>query len=141
LVGAKEKSVRVNFDLEPSVDAVLVDKIQVQQVLLNLLRNAVEAMEDCDRRELTIGTSLEGDGMIGVSVADTGTGIAPEFASKLFQPFMTTKRQGMGIGLSISRTIVESHGGQLTAEPNPVGGTIFRFMLRAVTPKELGNGS
>jgi len=74
--------------------------------------------------------------MVAVSVADTGPGIDPRIASQLFQPFTTTKREGMGIGLSISRTIIESHGGQITMEPNPGGGSIFRFTLRAVTPEE-----
>lgn len=141
LVGAKEKSVRVNIHLEPSVDLVLVDKVQVQQVLLNLLRNAVEAMEACDHRELTISTSPSGDGMVAVSVSDTGNGIPQDIVSRLFQPFVTTKRQGMGIGLSISRTIIESHGGEIAARPNPVGGTIFRFTLRAVSAKELNHGA
>ena len=77
--------------------------------------------------------------MLAVSVADTGSGIAPEVAAQLFQPFITTKRQGMGIGLSISRAIIESHGGRLDAEPNPGGGTIFRFTLRAVTSERIGN--
>jgi two-component system sensor kinase FixL len=77
--------------------------------------------------------------MIAVDVADSGPGIAPEIAPKLFLPFVTTKRQGMGIGLSISRTIIEAHGGQLTVRPNPGGGTVFRFTLRAVRPEELGD--
>jgi two-component system sensor kinase FixL len=137
LVAAKEQSVRVIFQLDPSVDLVLVDKVQVQQVLLNLLRNAMEAMETSDRRELVVSTAPAGDNMIAVSVADTGSGIDPKVAAQLFQPFVTTKRQGMGIGLSISRTIIESHGGAITMEPNPDGGSIFRFTLRAVTPEEL----
>ena len=137
LVAAKEKSVRVSFELDPAVDLVLVDKIQVQQVLLNLLRNAIEAMESSDRRELAVTTAPAGDGMMTIDVADTGCGIAPEIAPRLFLPFVTTKRQGMGIGLSISRTIIESHGGQMTVQPNPGGGTIFRFTLRAVTPEEM----
>jgi two-component system sensor kinase FixL len=102
-----------------------------------LLRNAMEAMETSDRRELVISTAPAGDNMIAVSVADTGSGIDPKVAAQLFQPFVTTKRQGMGIGLSISRTIIESHGGAITMEPNPDGGSIFRFTLRAVTPEEL----
>jgi two-component system sensor kinase FixL len=137
LVAAKEQSVQVVFQLDPSVDLVLVDKVQVQQVLLNLLRNAIEAMETCDRRELVVSTTPAADNMIAVSVADTGPGIDPQIASQLFQPFVTTKRQGMGIGLSISRTIIESHGGEITMEPNSGGGSIFRFTLRAVTPEEL----
>jgi two-component system, LuxR family, sensor kinase FixL len=137
LVAAKEQSVRLVFELDPSVDLVLVDKVQVEQVLLNLLRNAVEAMETSERRELVVSTKPAADNMIEVTVADTGPGIDPRVASQLFEPFVTTKRQGMGIGLSISRTIIESHGGQITMEPNPGGGSIFRFTLRAVTPEEL----
>ena len=137
LVAAKEQSVRVIFQLDSSVDLVLVDKVQVQQVLLNLLRNAIEAMETSERRELIVSTKPAADNMIAVSVADTGPGIDPKIAPQLFQPFVTTKRQGMGIGLSISRTIIESHGGKISMEPNPGGGSIFRFTLRAVTPEEL----
>ena len=134
LVAAREHSIRV---ADPSLDLVLVDKIQVEQVLLNLLRNALEAMETSERRELVIATAPAANDMIAVSVADTGTGIDPKVVAQLFQPFVTTKRQGMGIGLSISRTIVESHGGEIKAEPNPGGGTIFRFTLRAVAHEEL----
>jgi two-component system, LuxR family, sensor kinase FixL len=137
LVAAKEHAIRVTFQLDPSVDLVLVDKIQVEQVLLNLLRNALEAMERSERRELAISTAPAVQDMIEVSVADTGTGIDPEVMQQLFRPFVTTKRQGMGIGLSISRTIVESHGGEIKAEPNPGGGTVFRFTLRAVSHEEL----
>jgi len=136
LVGAKDLGVRVRFQLDPTVDFVLADKVQIQQVLLNLLRNAVEAMESSQRRELVISTSSERDGMIAISVADTGPGIAPEIMSQLFQPFVTNKPHGMGVGLPISRTIVEAHGGQIGVEPNPGGGTIFRFTLRAVTQED-----
>jgi two-component system sensor kinase FixL len=75
--------------------------------------------------------------MAAVKITDTGTGISPEVASQLFQPFVTTKPHGLGVGLSISRTIVESHGGRITVEPNPRGGTIFRFTVRAVSQEEL----
>jgi len=118
---------------------VLADKVQIQQVLLNLIRNAVEAMEGREKRELLISTTPAGDGMIAISVADSGSGMAPEVTTQLFQPFVTTKRHGMGVGLSISRTIVESHGGQISCEPNPDGGTIFRFTLRAVTNEEVND--
>jgi two-component system sensor kinase FixL len=137
LVGAKDLGVRVRFQFDPTIDLVLADKVQIQQVLLNLLRNAVEAMESSHRRELAISTAADKDGMLAISVADTGSGISPDIASHLFQPFITNKRHGMGVGLSISRTIVEAHGGHIGANPNPAGGTTFRFTLRAVTQEEV----
>jgi len=101
-----------------------------------LLRNALEAMQSSERRELHVSTSPVDDSMVAVDVADTGCGISSDVASRLFQPFVTTKRQGMGVGLSISRTIIESHGGQITVRPNPGGGTIFRFTLRGIEPED-----
>ena len=139
LVGAKDRGVRVRFEFDPQTDSVLADKVQIQQVLLNLMRNAMEAMEDCERRELVVSASLAPDDMVEISVVDTGTGIAPEINAQLFQPFITTKRQGMGVGLSISRTIVEAHGGSIAARPNPGGGTVFSFTLPAVTKEEVGD--
>ena len=139
LVGAKDQGVRVRFQFDPTVTLVLADKVQIQQVLLNLIRNAVEAMEGCKRRELMISTMPAPDGMISISVADSGTGVSPEMAAQLFQPFITSKRHGMGVGLSISRTIVEGHGGQISCEPNPEGGTVFRFTLRGVTSEEFSD--
>jgi two-component system, LuxR family, sensor kinase FixL len=141
LVGAKDLGVRVRFAFDPSIDLVLADKVQVQQVLLNLMRNAIEAMEGSRIRDLTISTRPADDDMVAISVADTGHGIAPHVTAQLFQPFVTTKRNGMGVGLSISRTIVESHGGQIDVGPNPIGGTVFSFTLRAVTNEEFGNAS
>jgi len=139
LVGAKDQGVRVRFEFDPAADLVLADKVQIQQVLLNLLRNALEAMESSVRRELSVATGLVDDDMVAIRVTDTGSGIAPEIAAQLFQPFVTNKRQGMGVGLSICRTIVEAHGGQIGVEANPGGGTIFRFTLRAVSHKELSD--
>jgi len=137
LVGAKDQGVRVLFQFDPAVDRVLADKVQVQQVLLNLLRNAIEAMEVSPKRELVISAAPSSDHMVAISVADTGCGIAREMMGQLFEPFTTTKRHGLGVGLSISRTIIESHGGLIGAEPNPAGGTIFRFTLRAVDQEDL----
>jgi two-component system, LuxR family, sensor kinase FixL len=139
LVAAKDISVRVSLRLDPPLDLVVVDKVQIQQVLLNLLRNALEAMQTSERRELDVSTSPAEDNMVAVDVRDTGCGISPDLASRLFQPFVTTKRQGMGVGLSISRTIIEAHGGQITVAPNPGGGTIFRFTLRGVAAEELAD--
>ncbi len=139
LVGAKDRGIRVLFQFDPAVDLVLADKVQVQQVLLNLVRNAIEAMEDAPRRELVIAAKREGDDMVAISVADTGCGIPADTAGQLFQPFFTTKRHGLGVGLSISRTIVEAHGGKMEVEANPAGGTIFRFTLRAVTQKDFSD--
>jgi two-component system sensor kinase FixL len=138
LVGAKDQGVRVRFQLDPAADMVLADKVQIQQVLLNLIRNAIDAMEGSERRELTVGIVSGPGDQVTISVADTGSGIAPEMMTQLFQPFVTTKRQGMGVGLSISRTIIEAHGGQIWADPNPGGGTIFRFTLRRVDKEDIG---
>ena len=113
LVAAKDQSVRMNLQHDPSIDLVLVDKVQVQQVLLNLLRNAIEAMQTSERRELNVSTNPAKNKMVAVKVADTGSGISPDIAAKLFKPFVTTKRQGMGVGLSISRTIIEFMAGRL----------------------------
>ena len=136
LVGAKEEGVRVRFNFDPSVDLVLADKVQIQQVVLNLMRNAMEAMEHSARRELTVSSKRQGD-MAIIEVADTGSGIPAEILSNLFQPFITSKAHGMGVGLSISRTIIEAHGGHISAEPNAGGGTVFRFTLRAISAEEL----
>ena len=139
LVGAKDRGVRVRFDLAPRAEFVLADKVQIQQVLLNLIRNAIEAMDGSERRDLTIATAASPGKMIEISVADTGSGIAPEIVAQLFQPFVTSKAQGMGVGLSISRTIVEAHGGTIAPRPNPGGGTVFSFTLPAVTKEDVGN--
>ncbi len=130
LLGARETGIDVRYALSPDTPTVLADRVQVQQVALNLIRNAVDAMETAPDRRLTISTAAESDDMVRISVADTGPGIDPEVAGQLFQPFVTTKRAGMGVGLSISRTIVEAHGGRIWVEPNPGGGAVFHFTLQ-----------
>ena len=137
LVGTREYGVEVDVKLDPIAQKVLVDRIQVQQVLLNLIRNAIDAMIDSMVRGLTISSQAEGDGMVRISVADTGTGLTDEIADQLFEPFVTSKERGMGIGLSICRTIVEAHGGRIWFERRPAGGTIFHFTIpEAGTPDE-----
>jgi two-component system, LuxR family, sensor kinase FixL len=140
LVGVKQTGTQVSFDFDVATGTVLVDKIQIQQVLLNLMRNAIEAMEGSERREMAVATRALDPETVEVAVIDSGSGIAPEVLAKLFQPFVTTKRQGMGVGLSISRTIVEAHGGRLWAETNPEGGTIFRLTLKRMSGEELDHG-
>jgi two-component system, LuxR family, sensor kinase FixL len=116
-------------DFDPSADLVLADRIQVQQVIVNLIRNAVEAMAREPRRELRVGSRASEDGMIEAYVSDTGPGLAPELIDRLFEPFVTGKADGMGIGLSVSRSIVEAHGGTIRAASEPEGGATFRFTL------------
>ena len=122
LIGAKENGVAVSFRLDPDAALVFADRIQIQQVLVNLIRNAIEIMiESAIHRELEISTASAADGTIEVAVSDTGAGLAPEVAANLFQPFVTTKRKGMGLGLSICRTIVEAHGGRIWVDARPGG--------------------
>lgn len=128
-VGTREQGVMLRFDLDPSCDLVLADRVQIQQVLVNLFRNALEAMQGSPRRELRITNSVSDCDMVLIRVEDTGHGFADGIKSSLFQPFFTTKRTGMGVGLSISRSIIEAHGGQMWAETNSSGGATFNFSL------------
>jgi len=132
LVGAKESGVRVGLDLHAEDLPVLIDKIQIQQVVLNLVRNATEAMADAPHRELAIVTAPGPDGLACVSIKDTGHGLADEVLAQLFQPFVTTKEKGMGLGLSICRSIIDAHGGRLWPEARPDGGTVFHFTVPRV---------
>ena len=132
LVGSRERGVRSVFDFAPGADLVMVDRVQIQQVLINLMRNAMEAMRDSDRRELVVRTAPDGDGQVVVEVSDTGPGISEEIAAQLFKPFVTTKPGGMGVGLSISKRIVEAHRGEISVSRNHNGGATFRFTLPAI---------
>jgi len=132
LVGSRERGVRSVFEFSPDAELVLVDKVQIQQVLTNLMRNAIEAMRDTDQRVLTVRTGRPDRQTVSVEICDTGPGIAEEIAPQLFRPFVTTKSGGMGIGLSISKRIIEAHGGELTASRNEAGGATFRFTLPAL---------
>jgi two-component system sensor kinase FixL len=136
MIGVRDRDVRLTFRWAPEIDLVLVDKVQIQQVALNLIRNAVEAMEATPRKVVVVGARPAAGDMVEVYVRDTGHGVSPQAAEQLFKPFMTTKAEGMGVGLSISRTIVEAHGGRIWVEPNPEGGAVFRFTLPAVRRDE-----
>jgi len=129
LVDAGQRAASVAIKLEPGLPSALIDKVQIQQVLLNLIRNATEAMADSPRREIVISAAPADGDMIEIQVADSGPGLAPEVRERLFQPFTTTKAHGMGVGLSICRSIIEGHGGRLWAADNPGGGALFCFTL------------
>jgi len=129
LVGAGDQNIEVDVRLDPTADDVLVDRIQIQQVLLNLIRNAIEAMTESPVRRLLIYSEREAGGLIRITVADSGHGIGEDVAKRLFEPFQSTKSAGMGLGLSISATIVAAHGGRIWAEPSKLGGTAFHFTV------------
>jgi len=129
LVGAGERGVEVQVSLDAKADKVLIDRIQVQQVILNLVRNAIEAMADCPVRRIRIGSRGAREGQVEVTIEDSGPGLAPEVAQSLFQPFISTKSEGMGLGLSICHTIVHGHGGRIWADASNLGGTAFHFTL------------
>ncbi|RDJ02040.1 PAS domain-containing sensor histidine kinase [Rhizobium grahamii] len=131
LVNSRANGVITVFEYLPGAEMVMVDCVQIQQVLINLMRNAIEAMRHVDYRELTIRTMPTDAGEVAVIVEDTGGGIPDEIAAELFKPFVTTKASGMGIGLSISKRIVEAHGGEMTVSKNAAGGATFRFTLPA----------
>ncbi|WP_025290517.1 PAS domain S-box protein [Sphingomonas sanxanigenens] len=140
LIGAKEKGVRSHFDFDAGAALVLVDKVQIQQVLINLVRNAVEAMANSPEREIWVCTRKEEDGMVRVTVADTGPGVAEHVAQQLFTAFVTTKSEGMGLGLSICRTIVEANGGRIFLEPRKGGGSQFHFTLVGADAENMNDG-
>ena len=129
LLGARENGIETMFNLDAAASPVLVDKVQIQQVLLNLIRNAIEAMADSPERRLSVTSRDDGAGFVRVTVADTGPGVAPEVVEQLFTAFVSTKAEGMGLGLSICRTIIEANGGRIWLEPGENGGSAFHFTL------------
>jgi C4-dicarboxylate-specific signal transduction histidine kinase len=129
---ARRNGVNITTNLDPAIPKAHGDQVQIQQVLLNLIMNAMDAFSDMpqERRRLTIATSEHPSGTLEVRVSDAGPGIAPERMAKLFDPFFSTKRNGMGLGLSISRSLVHAHGGRIWVESTPDGAT-FRFSIPA----------
>ena len=128
---ARQSGINVTLDVANDLDPIHVDNIQLQQVLFNLLRNAMEAINACDgdRRELSIRASQNGKESVEIAVSDSGVGVPPEIADRLFEPFVTSKAHGMGIGLSISRSIIDAHGGRIWATANSDQGTTFHIKL------------
>jgi signal transduction histidine kinase len=132
----QQRGVALRTDLSVEVRSVFGDRVQLQQVLLNLITNAVDAMSTVmDRaRELTVSSALTERGGSLVKIVDTGEGLDPTIAQRIFEPFFTTKSDGLGMGLSICRSIIESHGGELWVAPNVPHGTVFRFTVPEVPP-------
>ena len=122
-------SVKLHVALDPKAPSVLVDKVQIQQVVFNLIRNSIDAMQGCSDAEIDIATAGDEPGFVSATFSDTGPGIAPDIMRRLFQPFVTTKDKGMGIGLTICQSIVEAHGGRIWATPNKKKGVSFHFTL------------
>lgn len=130
-IEARKQAVEIRLDLPADLPEIFVDRIMIEQVLLNLVKNGIEAMRDTPQpeRQLTVSARLADNRMVEVAVADRGHGIGATTAEELFAPFYTTKPEGMGMGLPICRSIIEFHQGRLWVEPNPGGGTVFRFTL------------
>ena len=128
LIGIKQKGIGIEVQPDLPDVKILADKIQVQQVLLNLLRNAAEAVDGQEHCKIELAAETQ-DGALQISVIDNGPGLPEEVQARLFEPFISTKRSGMGVGLSICNQIVAAHDGRLWAEPNPDGGTIFRILF------------
>jgi two-component system sensor kinase FixL len=140
LAGTSAHGVDVRFCFDPQASRAFADRIQTQQVLVNLIRNALEAMAESKRRELVPTTARLEEEAAEIAVGDSGPGLAKEIVDRLFEPFVSTKRNGMGLGLSLCRSIVESHGGRIRVSENPGCGLTFRFTLPAASGNENDNG-
>ena len=141
LAGSGALGIRVWFRFDARASTIIADRIQIQQVLVNLIRNAAEAMGGAEGRELVLATKFVDSETVEVAVADRGPGLPKGMIGELFRPFVSTKRDGMSLGLLICRSIIEAHGGRLWSEPNPGGGTIFHFSLMSgLTLGELKDG-
>ena len=141
VIDARSRGAHIQLDLTGSSASVWCDPVQIQQVILNLIRNAIDSMEDCkfcNGDEIVIRTSTDGDGMTTIAVVDCGTGVSDQVATDLFRPFSTHKRSGLGLGLSISRSIMTAHGGQLDYYNNPAAGATF-YLTLARAPGDIIN--
>jgi two-component system sensor kinase FixL len=129
------RRIRVHRRVEPDLPGITGDRVQLQQVILNLVVNGLEAMTEmpAPRRHLRIETDLRDDGLVALTVRDHGPGIAPDLLGKIYEPFFSTKPDGLGMGLSICRSIAEAHGGRLRAANHPSGGAVFEFALPVAT--------
>ena len=128
-IGINSRGIDMDIAVDPRVGRIMANRVQVQQVITNLVRNAVEAMEGRPMRILHLSAAPDDDGRVEIIVADSGPGLDPGVERSLFTPFSTTKPTGMGVGLSISRTIVEGHGGRIWADASHWGGVAFHFTL------------
>jgi signal transduction histidine kinase len=139
---AEARQVKMSVQISPLSPMVCGDRVQLQQVLLNLILNGMDAMDTTprSRRSLVVQVREATDGYLQVAVTDCGTGIAPDDAAHIFEPFFTTKPEGMGMGLAISRTIIEAHGGDIRAERNTPEGTTFTFTLPRMKPEQAKAG-
>jgi len=137
---ARDANVRVVYDLYKGADTVIADRIQIQQLVVNLARNAIEAVTKYPNRQLNISTRLESGNQLVTTVEDSGPGIDPSVAERLFQPLASTKPEGMGLGLSISSAIVENHKGRIWVEASRLGGAAFSFVMARAGEDGDGNG-
>ena len=129
LLGILDMRYRLQTEIEADLPEILVDRVQIQQVLVNLMRNAVEAMENSVRKELSLSVGRAKQGMIEFQLRDSGPGLPAKIRERVFEPFNSTKEDGMGVGLSICKRIIQDHSGRIWVEDAPDGGAIFCFTL------------
>ncbi len=140
MIGTSQHGIVATFDMAASLPGMMIDRVQIQQVITNLVRNAVDALADVERRSLTVRTTPSENATVQIDIIDTGGGLAEEVVERLFQPFVTTKSGGIGIGLSICKSIVDAHDGRIWATVNPEGGTAFHVRLPVGQGEERAHG-